>query len=124
MSKMLKVSVNGALVADQVTLCADSQSRSRGLLGRSELGAAEGVLMVMPAIAPYLPRFMTSIHMIGMKFSIAVVFLDARGAVINAALAHPGQLKFPRRGAASILEVHPTHLDRFPPGAVVTWQEA
>jgi uncharacterized protein len=61
----------GEVLAHAIELAADSKSRNRGLLGRSHL--ANGHVMI---IAPC-----NAIHTFFMRFTIDVVFVDARGLV-------------------------------------------
>ncbi len=64
----------GAVVASRVEEASSWGRRLKGLLGRSHLGAGEGL-----HIAPC-----NSIHMFFMRFPIDVAFLDAGGKVIRA----------------------------------------
>ena len=61
----------GEVVAAEIELAADSQSRNRGLLGRSSLAAGH-VLIIAPCNA---------IHTFFMRFTIDIVFVDKRGRV-------------------------------------------
>ena len=61
----------GEVVASEIELAADSQSRNRGLLGRSGL-AAGTVLIIAPCNA---------IHTFFMRFKIDLVFADQNGRV-------------------------------------------
>ena len=61
-----------AVLGDRVTWAGDSETRRRGLLGRSGLEPGEGIYIV--------PTQM--IHMFGMKFPIDVAFLDREGKVL------------------------------------------
>jgi uncharacterized membrane protein (UPF0127 family) len=64
---------SGVVLARELELASDSQTRRRGLLGR--LGIAEGSAMI---IAPC-----NAIHMFFMKFAIDVVFADRDGRVVK-----------------------------------------
>jgi len=76
-------------------------TRLRGLLGRSELSREEGLL-----ISPC-----NSVHTLGMKFPIGVVFLSRSGEVRHLiARMPPGKLSPLIRGADQVLELHPETL--------------
>lgn len=79
-------------------------TRLRGLLGRTELSADQGLL-----ISPC-----HSVHTLGMHFAIGVVFLNREGAVIHQiAEMPPGQLSPIIKGAKKVLELHPQTLARW-----------
>ena len=82
----------------EVEVADDWWHRLRGLLGRPPLHPGEGLL-----ISPC-----RSVHMIGMKFGIDVVFLSREGRVVGLyeALA-PGRLTRWHRDAVHALEVPP-----------------
>ena len=93
--------VRAALTQDGRTLCghclvADTpRLRMRGLLGRTELPAGEGVLI----------RPTNAIHMWFMRFAIDAVFLSDDGEVLRiAADLRPWRMAG-KRGARSVLEV-------------------
>ena len=67
----------------------------RGLLGRSELRATEGILL----------RPASSIHTVGMKFAIDVVFLDRDLRVIRVAPEVPPWRAASCRRARVVLEL-------------------
>jgi uncharacterized membrane protein (UPF0127 family) len=56
----------GGVVCERCVVAESARSRSRGLLGRSELPAGEGILL----------RPASSIHMFFMRFAIDAVFVD------------------------------------------------
>lgn len=63
----------GCVIAERVQWAGTSESRRRGLLGRSHLDANEGIYLVPTQW----------IHMFGMRFPIDVAFLDSSGRVIS-----------------------------------------
>ena len=72
--------------------------RARGLLGRAPL-AADEALLIHPC---------SSIHTFGMRFTIDVVFIDARGYVLAVHEAL-GPWRVARcRGASAVLEMAPS----------------
>ena len=60
-------------VATQVEIAATRRSRNRGLLGRDHLDEAAAMLL-----APC-----TSVHTVGMRFPIDVVFVDRQGYAVK-----------------------------------------
>lgn len=71
--------------------------RRRGLLGRSELGEGAGMLFL----------HCRSVHTIGMRFPILVVWLDADVRVLDARRVRPGRICRPRFRARHVLECSP-----------------
>jgi uncharacterized protein len=86
---------DGGVVCGCCALAATPLRRMKGLLGRSELAAGEGMLL----------RPATSIHTLFMRFPIDAVFLDrnlvVRKVVVN---VKPWRLVFARH-ARSVLEL-------------------
>lgn len=73
-------------------------TRLRGLLGRDGLGPEQGLL-----ISPC-----HSVHTLGMRFAIGVVFLNREGQVLHQiAEMPPGRLSPVIKGAKQVLELHP-----------------
>ena len=73
-------------------------SRLRGLLGRRQLALDEG-LWIRPC---------HSVHTLGMRFAIAVVFLDHEQRILRVLPElPPGRLSPVVAGARSVLELHP-----------------
>ena len=64
---------NGAMVAKDLELAADSKTRNRGLLGRSGI-PDESVMIIAPCNA---------IHTFFMRFTIDIVFVDRQGRVLK-----------------------------------------
>ena len=62
----------GALLADRLEWAGTSETRRKGLLGRTAFAQGEGIYIVPTQW----------IHMIGMKFPIDVAFLDREGNVL------------------------------------------
>ena len=63
---------NGATVASRVEWAGTSETRRRGLLGRSNIPDGEGMYIVPTQW----------IHMFGMRFPIDIAFLDSNGRVL------------------------------------------
>lgn len=120
-AKTVKVKINGLLKAKHVSYCDNMASRRKGLLGRASLAADAGVLMAMPKWQGFF-GLLTAIHMVGMKFPIAVAWLDKKGRVIHSTLARPGwRLYFTWRPTAYVIELHPDHLSLLQRGVEVDW---
>jgi uncharacterized membrane protein (UPF0127 family) len=87
--------LDGAVVCPACVVADRPLSRLRGLLGRSGLGAGEG-LLIRPASA---------IHTLFMRFAIDVVFIDRSGVVVKVVSAlRPWRLAVGRR-ARCVLEL-------------------
>ena len=65
---------SGRTLAARVTKADDAASRSKGLLGRESLDADEGMWILQPPMARFVPC--PTIHTFFMKFPIDVLFLD------------------------------------------------
>jgi protein-S-isoprenylcysteine O-methyltransferase Ste14/uncharacterized membrane protein (UPF0127 family) len=97
-ARVLRVqhAATGAVVGDRVRVAETHWTRLRGLLGTSELRDGEG-LWIRPC---------RQIHMLGMRYAIDAVFLDAAARVVHtvAALA-PGRISPKVAAATSVLEL-------------------
>ena len=94
--------LNGSELVGRLLLATGMGQRMRGLLGRSDLPVGVG-MWLSPC---------PSIHMLGMRFAIDVIFLDRQQRV--GALrpnVKPGQLARGGRGAHSAVEVASGWLD-------------
>ena len=63
----------GAVLATRASVADSFWTRFRGLLGRAELGAGDG-LVIEPC---------SSVHMLGMKFAVDALHLDRSGTVLR-----------------------------------------
>jgi len=72
---------NGALIADQGRVAATFWSRFRGLLGRNDYSCGEA-LVIKPC---------TSVHTVGMKFAIDVLFVSAQNEIVHIIEAMPAR---------------------------------
>ncbi|HVA38901.1 MAG TPA: DUF192 domain-containing protein [Candidatus Dormibacteraeota bacterium] len=83
-------------IAANVLEAVSAWERVKGFLGRSEIGADDGI---------WFGRC-DAVHTIGMRVTIDVVFLDERQAVVHLAEAvPPGRLYVGRRGARTVVEL-------------------
>jgi uncharacterized membrane protein (UPF0127 family) len=81
----------------------------RGLMFRRDLPEDEGLLFVYG----HESILETSIHMLFMFFSIATVWLDKEGRVVDKVLAKPWRLAYaPHKPAQYFIEARPSLLDR------------
>jgi uncharacterized membrane protein (UPF0127 family) len=122
--KRIVVYAGDGVLARDVIFCISGDSRRIGLLGRKALGPEEGALLKMPDGRRGKAGFMTSIHMLGMRFPIAVAWLDEAGVVVHSALAKPWRPYYasPQK-AWYVLEVHPDLLEKIPKGEKLSWEQ-
>lgn len=86
---------DGTVVCEHCRVADTMWTRMKGLLGRRELPAGEGILI----------RPCNSIHMFFMRFAIDAIFLDRKGVVVKvAANVKPWRMAFARR-AHAVIEV-------------------
>ena len=88
-------SARGTRVCERCVVADRALTRMRGLLGRADLPAGEGVLL-RPADA---------IHTHFMRFAIDAVFLDRELRVIDVRRALPPWRMARKRGAKAVLEL-------------------
>ena len=98
-----------------VRRCEGSLERMRGLLWRPALAPGQGLL-----IAPC-----NSVHTIGMRYAIDVVFLDREGRVLKVCPALKPLRMAMARGARQVIELAAGEASRLGllPKRVVRWQE-
>ena len=93
---------DGAVVIPSVIVCRSMVARMRGLLGRADLPAGQGML-----ISPC-----RSIHTVMMQFTIDVIFLTRAGVVCRIVRnVRPQRFALGGSGAHSALEVQSGWLD-------------
>jgi len=84
---------NGEVVCERCLVAATFWTRLRGLLGRDQLPATEGVLLGRTG----------SVHTLFMRFPIDVVFLDAEDAVVKIVPElRPWRFAFARRAKRTL----------------------
>ena len=86
---------DGRVVCAECAVADSMFTRMKGLLGHSELGPDEGLLL----------RPASSVHTAFMRFPIDVVFLDRDLGVLEVAEAVPPWRMKGRRGARAVLEL-------------------
>ena len=98
----------GERVLERARRCDSFICRLRGLTFRRRLDDGEGLLLVGRRES----RLDTAIHMFCVFFSIAVVWLDGSGRVVDVRLARPFRpLYVPRVPARDVLEGPPALLE-------------
>ncbi len=111
---------DGSVLLARLKWCQSYWCRFRGLMFRGSLPEDEGLLFVYPRES----RAETSIHMLFVWFSIAVIWLDSQGVVVDKSLAKPWRPMYaPARPARYFIEGVPTLLDRVMIGDRLTWDE-
>jgi uncharacterized membrane protein (UPF0127 family) len=98
---------SGEQLLSRVRRCSSFLCRLRGLTFRRTLAGDEGLLL----LGRHESRADAAIHMIGVFFPIAVVWLDRNGQVVDAQLARPFRpLYVPSAPAQNVLEGPPALL--------------
>ena len=99
----------GQALLRQVRWCASFMCRLRGLMFRSRIEPGEAILLVEGRDS----RAAVTIHMFFVPFTIAAVWIDNSGHVVDKVAARPWRPFYaPRAPARYILETHPEFLDR------------
>jgi len=92
---------DGQLLLQEVILANTFWSRLKGLLGRASLPPQQGLLI----------RPCHSVHTLGMRFAIGVVFLNADNEILKILPELvPGRLSPVVKGSRQVLELHPQTL--------------
>jgi protein-S-isoprenylcysteine O-methyltransferase Ste14/uncharacterized membrane protein (UPF0127 family) len=100
-----RVAATGALLAERLRVADTRWTRLRGLLGTRELPPGGG-LWIRPC---------DQVHMIGMRYPVDLVFLDAGGRVVRTLPGlRPWRVSPRVRGARSVLELPAETLARTP----------
>jgi uncharacterized membrane protein (UPF0127 family) len=111
---------SGVVILPRVRLCISHWCHFRGLQLVRHLPDDEGLLFVRDAEGVSS----TAIHMFFMFFSIAVVWLDAKGKIVDKQLAIPWRpLYSPRKAAQYYLEANPFLLEKIEIGDVLRFDE-
>ena len=114
--RVLKQSPSNKVILKRVKLCDNFWTRFRGLQLVTHLPDDEGLLFVTGSEN----RANTTIHMFFMFFSIGVVWLDAKGKVVDKCFAKPWRPAYaPRSPAQYFVEAKPAILDKVQIGDVL-----
>jgi uncharacterized membrane protein (UPF0127 family) len=116
-----KAAPNGAPLLRGVRWCASFMCRLRGLMFRSAIAPGEGIVLVEPRDS----RAAVSIHMFFVPFTIAAVWVDSSGRVVDKVAARPWRPFYaPRAPARFTLETHPEFLDRVSIGDELVFEDS
>ena len=103
----------------QAIYCESFFCRLRGLMFRSSLAQAEGLLLVEARNS----RLDTSIHMLFVPMNLAVIWINSGYTVVDTVLARSWRPAYaPRQAARYVLEIHPSRLNEFTIGDQVEFQ--
>ena len=104
----------------QIKYCDSFLCRLRGLTFRAELSQTEGLLLVQKQDS----RIDTSIHMLGVSFDLAVIWINSSMQVVDKVLAKSWRLAYaPKEAAQYILEIPPDRLGDFEIGNKVKFED-
>jgi uncharacterized membrane protein (UPF0127 family) len=107
--RIVRNATTGEVILGRATWCASPWCHFRGLMLRGPLTDDEGLLFVYGGES----RSLTSIHMLFMRYSIGVVWMDAQGVVVDTTLAKPWRLYYAaQKPAQYFIEANPSILDR------------
>jgi uncharacterized membrane protein (UPF0127 family) len=109
------------IVLARAKWCKSAWCQFRGLQMRRSLPEDEGLLFDFRRESVVA----TSIHMFFVFFTIAAVWLDDKGQVVDARLAKPWRPVYvPAKPARYLIEARPSLLDRVQVGEQLTFDEA
>lgn len=118
--RILRNAQTKAIVLARVKLCIGFWCHFRGLQLVPRLPSDEGLLFVTNREG----KAHTTIHMFFMRFSIGVVWLDAKGKVVDKQFAKPWRPAYaPQAAAQYFLEANPDILDKVEIGDILHFDE-
>jgi uncharacterized membrane protein (UPF0127 family) len=118
--RILRNVETGEIVLARAKLCKSFWCHFRGLQLVPRLPDSQGLLFV----TGYEGKTHTAIHMFFMLFSIAVIWLDASGKVVDKKLAKPWRPMYaPKSPAQYYVESNPDLLDRVNIGDTLSFSE-
>lgn len=118
--RILRNAKTDVVILARARLCVSFWCHFRGLQLVPSLPDDEGLLFVNRSEN----RSRTTIHMLFMLFSIGVVWLDAKGHVVDKKLAKPWRPAYaPNKPAQYFIEANPSILDRVQIGDVLRFDE-
>ncbi|MAS34210.1 MAG: hypothetical protein CL610_09390 [Anaerolineaceae bacterium] len=119
--RILRNAGTGEVVLERVKWCASYWCHLKGLQFVPRLPENEGLLFVTSSEG----RVHTTIHMFFMFFSIAVVWLDQSGKVVDKQFAKPWRPAYaPSAPAQYYIEANPSLLERVHVGDILRFDEA
>jgi uncharacterized membrane protein (UPF0127 family) len=105
----------------RVLYCDTFLSQLRGLTFRPHLLRDEGLILVGKRDS----RLDSSIHMLFVRFELAVIWIDSTMKVVDKVLAKPWRpAYFSGRAAKFVLEIHPARLGEFDIDETVEFKNA
>ncbi len=114
-------SADGGALLRRAHWCASFLCRLRGLMFRRRLAPGEAIVLVEPRDS----RAAVTIHMFFVPFTIAAVWINHDGRVVDTVAARPWRPFYaPREPARFILETHPEFLDRISIGDELVFQDS
>ncbi len=118
--RILRNTVSDEVILERIRWCSSYWCHLKGLQFVRHLPENEGLLFV----TGYEGRTHTAIHMFFMFFSIAVVWLDHAGVVVDKQLAKPWRPAYaPRSPAQYYIEANPSLLQRVEIGDKLRFDE-
>ena len=111
---------SGALLLPRARWCASFGLRLRGLMFRPRLQPDEALILVEARDS----RASATIHMFFVPYTIATVWINGAGQIVDKAAALPWRPYYaPRSPARYILETHPEFLERVQIGDEVDFED-
>ena len=102
----------------KVGYCASFLCQLRGLTFRRSLDPQDGLVLVQS----HDSRLEASIHMLGVSFDLAILWINNAGKVVDRCLAlHWRPAYFPKSPARYVLEIVPERLEQFQVGDKVSF---
>jgi uncharacterized membrane protein (UPF0127 family) len=118
--RVVRNTATGEVVLPMAGWCASFLCHLKGLMFRKSLPSGEGLLFVNGGESVSG----AAIHMLFMRFSIGVVWMDKSGMVVDCRLAKPWRPAYaPKRAAQYYLEANTDILDRVKVGDVLSFDE-
>ena len=109
----------GTLVLGRARWCHRFLCRLRGLTFRRSVAEADAIILVEKQDS----KSATAIHMFFVFFSIAAIWIDSSGRIVDKCLARPFRpIYVPREPARFVLEGPPDLLTRFEVGEQIEFQ--
>ncbi len=118
--RIVKQAETGRIILARARWCASFWCKFRGLQLVHKLDEDEGLLFVYHGES----RSNTTIHMFFMLFSIGVIWMDAKGKVVDKCLAKPWRPAYaPKQPAQYFIEANPSILDSVEIGDILQFEE-
>ncbi len=100
--------------------CVSFLCQLRGLTFRQALDPHDGLVLVQT----HDSRLEASIHMMGVSFDLAIIWINSAGAVVDRCLARRWRpAYFPKAPARFVLEIVPERMEQFQYGDEVRFDE-